>query len=70
MKPSSKQSGRFYLIINRLEEENKRMRELLKEATEYLDTNSMTSIVSGSILHQRFKDAVSGNRSRKNLCQG
>lgn len=61
MKLSPKQAGRLYMIVNRLEDENKRMRELLKEASDYLDTNNLTSIGSGSILHQRFKDAVSDN---------
>lgn len=42
-------------------EEVQRLRGLLKEASDYLDTNNLTSIGSGSILHQRFKDAVSGN---------
>jgi len=37
--------------------EIKRLRSVIKEADDYLDTNSMTNIAHGSILHRKFKDA-------------
>lgn len=33
-------------------------RDIFKEAADYLDTNKMTNIAAGSILHQKFKDAL------------
>ncbi len=34
---------------------------LIKESDDYLNTNSMTSICSGSILHTKFKQALKDN---------
>ena len=35
------------------------LKKLIAEASEYLDTNSFTNIGHGSILHRKFKEAVS-----------
>ena len=40
---------------------NAELEALIKEADEYLNTNSMTSIGSGSILHNKFKQALKEN---------
>jgi hypothetical protein len=32
--------------------------DLIKEASDYLDTNELTSICSSSILHKKFKEAL------------
>ena len=42
-------------ILNHLNEENAEMKALLKEASDYLDTNNLTSIGHDSILHKKFK---------------
>lgn len=34
----------------------KSLRETMKEAADYLDTNNMTNIAHGSIFHQMFRD--------------
>ena len=47
---------------NDLTAENQRLRSLLKEAVEYLDTNELTVISNSSILHQKFNDAVQPDR--------
>ena len=36
------------------------MRHVLKEADEYLTSNKLNSIGSGSVLHRNMKDAVEG----------
>lgn len=33
-------------------------RDVLKEASDYLDTNNKTNIAHGSILHQTFRNAL------------
>ena len=38
--------------------ENQKLRDLLKEAAEYLDTNELTVISSSSVLHRKFKEVV------------
>ncbi len=38
--------------------ENKKLRSLIREASNYLDTNELTSISNSSILHRKFKEAV------------
>ena len=58
MKLSQKQAGKLYMKALRLEDENKKLKALLTEASEYLDTNAMTNIGHGSVLHQKFKSAV------------
>lgn len=35
------------------------LKALIKEASDYLDTNEFTSIGSSSILHNKFKEALS-----------
>lgn len=42
-----------------LEIQNNGLVALIKEASDYLDTNELTSIGSTSILHQKFKAAIS-----------
>jgi hypothetical protein len=37
--------------------EIKRLRAVIKEADDYLNTNNLTNIASGSLMHQLFKDA-------------
>ena len=32
--------------------------KVIKEASDYLDTNNMTNIMHGSIMHIKFKDAL------------
>jgi hypothetical protein len=44
--------------IERLRAESNMLREVLKGADEYLDTNKLTNIAHGSILHQQFKTAL------------
>lgn len=44
------------LIIEGLKAVNEKMRSTLKEADEYLSSNRLNSIGSGSILHQKFKE--------------
>lgn len=46
------------LASKELVEQNKALKALLSEASEYLDTNSMTNIGSGSVLHTKFKEAL------------
>jgi S-adenosylmethionine/arginine decarboxylase-like enzyme len=58
MKLSQKATGKLYMKAMRLEDENKQLRELLKEASDYLDTNNITSIGHGSVLHRKFKDVA------------
>ena len=41
--------------IDDLERQLAEARELVTEADEYLDTNELTTICHGSILHQKFK---------------
>lgn len=55
---SPKQAGALYQKAIRLEEENKHLKQLVKDASDYLDTNNQTSISHGSILHKQFKDAL------------
>ena len=43
------------LLFQKLKAENKKLKAILKEAGEYLDTNELTSIGHGSILHRKFK---------------
>ena len=38
--------------------ENEKLKALIKEAADYLDTNELTQISSSSILHKKFKEAV------------
>lgn len=38
-----------------LEGELRKLRALVKEASDYLDTNRLTNIAHGSILHQKLK---------------
>lgn len=40
------------------QEKVKSLRSVIKEASDYLDTNKMTNIMHGSVLHQQFKDAL------------
>lgn len=42
---------------DRLVEENEKLKALLKEASDYLDTNKLTTICSSSVFHQQFKEA-------------
>ncbi len=58
MKLSQKQAGRLYMKAMRLEDENKELKALIAEASEYLDTNDMTNIGHGSVLHRKFKDVA------------
>jgi uncharacterized protein YPO0396 len=37
-------------------EEIDRLRAILKEANEYLNTNRLTNVAHGSVLHQKFKE--------------
>ncbi len=39
-------------------EEIKMLKALIKEASDYLDTNELTTICHSSILHKKFKEAV------------
>lgn len=41
--------------VRELESKNRRLRGLVIEADDYLDTNDLTSIGHGSILHKKFK---------------
>lgn len=38
--------------------EIRNLKNLIKEASDYLDTNELTTICSSSILHKKFKEAV------------
>ena len=38
--------------------EIRKLKSLLKEASDYLDTNELTSIGNSSILHKKFQEAV------------
>ena len=58
MKLSQKQAGKLYMEAMRLEDEIEKLKALISEASEYLDTNSMTSIGHGSVLHRKFKDVA------------
>ena len=58
IKLSAKQAGKLYQKTMRLEDEVKELKALLKEADEYLDTNSFTNIGHKSILHTKFKEAA------------
>jgi hypothetical protein len=44
--------------IERLRAEAEALRALCAEANKYLDTNNLTSIGHGSILHRKFSDAT------------
>lgn len=44
--------------IDDLERQLAEARELVTEADEYLDTNELTTICHGSILHQKFKQLM------------
>ena len=60
MKLSPIQAGKLYQKSLRQEEEIKALKSLIKEASDYLDTNELTTICSSSILHQKFKEAITG----------
>ena len=57
-KLSPKQAGKLYQKSMRQEEEIKKLKSLIKEAADYLDTNELTQISNSSILHKKFKEAV------------
>lgn len=46
-------------LIDSLRDTALRLRSLIEEADRYLGTNNMTNIAHGSILHRKFKDALS-----------
>ena len=46
---------------DKLTARNAELEALIKEGDEYLNTNSMTNIGSGSILHTKFKQALKDN---------
>ena len=58
IKLSETANGRALLsAIDCLEDELKSVKSLCREADEYLNTNSMTNIGNGSIIHQKLHDA-------------
>lgn len=44
--------------IESLEQQVEKYKGLVKEASDYLDTNELTSIGSTSIMHRKFKEAL------------
>jgi hypothetical protein len=62
MKLPPRQVGKLYMKAMQLENENKNLRALIAEAAAYLDTNDMTNIGHGSVLHRKFKDVFTEER--------
>lgn len=50
--------------IESLQAENKDLKSILKEADDYLNTNNLTSIGNGSVLHNKFKGALPANENK------
>lgn len=46
-------------LITRLIDERDELRQVIREADDYLNTNILTNIMHGSILHQKFKGVLS-----------
>ena len=64
MKKEKEMVSRVYMLsihdrVTSLEKENAEMKALLKEASDYLDTNNLTSVGHSSILHKKFKHLTS-----------
>ena len=52
------QNRDLYSIVFELKAEREKLRKLAAECADYLDTNDMTSISHGSILHRKLLDAA------------
>lgn len=57
-------SSEINAVLNSQHDKIQALTKLIKEADEYLDTNSLTSIGSGSSLHKKFKDAINTQPKR------